>query len=206
MPDISRLLTADEMSRRLNGRMSAERLMELVSAKIVPHYDFDGTTLFAYTETLNWLRDNMLLTIVPAAVPHNIAITPVVLRDLPKESPDELRGIMCHLIPLPIQSLEYATFSGVYFLCRNRKVVYVGQSMAVSGRVGAHMKDKLFDYAYCLRVPPSDLDYVEGEMIRALKPEYNFGKYGLCSPIGSPPTATGSGIMAKFSAEDGSIK
>jgi len=198
MPDIANLLTASEMVARLNNRISEERLLELCESKLVPHFELEGVVLFGKSETERWLRDNLLTAVPAMPVPNRVAVTPIVLHDTPAETPQELASVAAYLIPMPIGSLTYATFSGVYFLCRGGKVVYVGQSANVAGRVGKHCGAKEFDYAFCMRVPKSDLNFVEGEFIRALEPEYNLSKTGrLVAPTG-PGTQYGSKVMADF--------
>lgn len=60
---------------------------------------------------------------------------------------------------------------GVYFLCQNNKVVYVGQSTNPSVRIVQHQADKKFDRVFL--IPTNDLDNVEYEYIKKLKPKYN---------------------------------
>jgi len=62
---------------------------------------------------------------------------------------------------------------GIYFLCRNGKVVYVGQSVCVFARIGNHLSTKDFDSAYFVQVPVDDLDTTEWAYIDQLGPEYN---------------------------------
>jgi hypothetical protein len=92
--------------------------------------------------------------------------------------PIELRAIANLLIPMPLESIENVSMSGVYFLASQGRLVYVGQSINVMSRIGAHFGAKTFDFAFFVRVPPSDLDFVEGEFIRTLKPKYNFSSDG----------------------------
>ena len=60
---------------------------------------------------------------------------------------------------------------GVYFLCHENKVVYVGQSTNPSARIAQHQADKVFDRVFL--IPTNDLDTVEYEYIRKLRPKYN---------------------------------
>jgi hypothetical protein len=71
--------------------------------------------------------------------------------------PVELAAIAGMLIPLSVQSAESIGCPGVYFLCHDQKVVYVGQSADVLRRVGAHIGDRSFDSVWFVRVPLSDL-------------------------------------------------
>ena len=186
MADISSLLTAEEMSDKLKGTVSSERLLELSEAGIAPHYLVDGQVMFGAQETKEWANHNLvvrragrhlgggLLTIV------NVMPSPSCKADVPKT----LCGIAGMLIQLPVASAEAVGVPGVYFLCHEESVVYIGQSVNVFGRVGAHIGDKTFDRIYFVRVPESDLNYVEGCLINQLQPKYNFSKDGrLVMPI-----------------------
>lgn len=61
----------------------------------------------------------------------------------------------------------------IYFLCRDEKVVYVGQAENVHQRLVEHIKTKLFDSVFYLRVPGNKMNKVEHALISYLKPEYN---------------------------------
>ncbi len=69
--------------------------------------------------------------------------------------------------------------SCIYFLCKNERVVYVGQSENVHQRLVEHMKSKDFDAVFYLRVPAHKMNKIESALISYLKPEYN--KSGLNS-------------------------
>ena len=60
---------------------------------------------------------------------------------------------------------------GVYFLCQGNEVVYVGQSKTPSIRIAAHQVDKKFNRVFL--IPTNDLDKVELEYIKKLRPKYN---------------------------------
>ena len=67
----------------------------------------------------------------------------------------------------------------IYFLCKNDKVVYVGQAENVHQRLVEHMRTKIFDAVFYLRVPAHKMNKIESALISYLKPEYN--KSGLNS-------------------------
>jgi hypothetical protein len=69
--------------------------------------------------------------------------------------------------------------SCIYFLCKNERVVYVGQAENVHQRLVEHMKFKDFDAVFYLRVPAHKMNKIESALISYLKPEYN--KSGLNS-------------------------
>jgi len=67
---------------------------------------------------------------------------------------------------------------GVYFLFKEDKVVYVGQSINVAARISQHSGSKDFDSFSVLLCDQSKLDLLEGLYIRLLKPELNFSSAG----------------------------
>jgi hypothetical protein len=199
MPDITSLMTPEEVSQKLHGVVSAERLIELAESQLLPHYTVDGDIALGYSETKEWLNHNLVTRHqgrhLGDGVIRIVDVVRVAASDTPP--PVSLRAMAASLIPLSIQSEETIGCSGVYFLCHLGEVVYVGQSVNVFGRVGAHIGDKTFDSAFFARVPRSDLDYVEGALIRSLEPKYNRGKdgriiapSGLRGPEPSPETAS----------------
>lgn len=188
MADVTSLLSAQEMSEKLKGVLSPDRLVELTAAGLLPCYDVDGKTMFGAGETKEWINHNLVCR-RPGRHVGNSLVTVVNVTSPKKDFdtvPQELAMIANSLIPICLQSSETAGMSGVYFLCHEKKVVYVGQSKNVFGRVGAHLGNKTFDCVWFVRVPQSDLDYVEGELIHVLKPKYNFDKRGeIVAPSGS---------------------
>ena len=63
--------------------------------------------------------------------------------------------------------------SGIYFLCQDKKVVYIGQSKDVTTRVNAHTNSKEFDSVTAMLVPEELLDEVEQYWIKRVKPKLN---------------------------------
>ena len=180
MPEINGLLTANEMSAKLNGVLSAERILELVESKIMPHYLVGEQVLFGISETKQWLNRNYCVKIPGKELGDSICsivnvVEPVGEKAVP---PLSLRAIAGWLIPMGLESVKTAPFSGVYFLCHEGEVVYVGQSGNLLSRVGQHFGDKTFSSVFFVRIPKSDLDYVEGNFIKLLKPKYNHTKLG----------------------------
>jgi hypothetical protein len=61
---------------------------------------------------------------------------------------------------------------GVYFLCREGAVVYVGQGKIAGSRAMQH-KDKQWDEVFVLPCKQDQLNRVEAALISVLKPPYN---------------------------------
>lgn len=63
--------------------------------------------------------------------------------------------------------------SGVYFLWKHGRIIYVGQALCVLSRAADHCLDKSFDRSTFLRFAKRDLDFVESYLIWFLQPEIN---------------------------------
>jgi hypothetical protein len=173
MLNIKSLVTAVGLSEYINGRVSPERLVELASLGMVPHWQIEGEYLFSKQEASQWITDYLTIRVKGELLPNGVNITPILVKEEDRVIPMALRTLSGHLIPIPVSSQLHAVLSGVYFLCKGDDIVYVGQSKNVAARIGGHLAHKEFDRVFCLRVPLGDLDYVEGEFIRAIKPALN---------------------------------
>lgn len=77
------------------------------------------------------------------------------------------------------RAIPTAILSGIYFLIRNQRVVYVGQSVNVLRRISEHIKNGArfdsFTISLCKR---NEMDRLETTYIRALFPDENivFGR------------------------------
>ena len=188
MPSIDKLLTPKEMSEKVKGAVGPKRLEELARSQFIPHYVVDGNVMFGAEEAKEWLNHNFVTRVPGVNTDGGVArIINVVGPSLAAmDIPMELRAVAGFLVPMALESIETCPFSGVYFLCSKGEVVYVGQSVNVPNRIGQHFGNKTFDMAFFMRLPESDLDFVEGAFIRALEPRYNFGKQhgNLVAPSG----------------------
>ena len=71
---------------------------------------------------------------------------------------------------LPIQDVIR---SGVYFLIKNERIVYVGQSVNVYSRIADHYKNKFFSDVFSVPCPRSNLDVLESMYIHTFNPDLN---------------------------------
>ena len=85
-------------------------------------------------------------------------------------------------IPIEISAIEdlfklpktlFNSGTCVYFLCHDGKVVYVGQAQNVHQRLVEHMRTKVFDSVFYIRVQGHKLNKIESALISYLKPKYN---------------------------------
>lgn len=72
-------------------------------------------------------------------------------------------------------NVDMEIYCGVYFLCQDDEVVYVGQSNHVLARMVSHQKEgrKKFNRLYCIDVDLDQLSFVERQWIDHLLPRYN---------------------------------
>jgi excinuclease UvrABC nuclease subunit len=63
--------------------------------------------------------------------------------------------------------------TGIYFLCKERRVIYVGQSRNILSRIDQHAESKDFDSVLIMHTPPDLLDEVEQYWIERIKPKLN---------------------------------
>lgn len=208
MNDISSLVTAAELSAKLKNLVSEARILELAESKMIPHYNIDEHIMFPIARAKQWILNNFVVYHAGEEIGGQGIVTTInVVSPSPENTvvPVEIRGVSSFLIPLALESVESVSTTGVYFLCSRGKVVYVGQSSkCVMGRVGQHFGKKTFDFAFFLRIPVSDLAFVEREFIMALQPKYNWDKKG--KRLIAPPeyagsyTQTGERIIRAFMA------
>lgn len=105
-------------------------------------------------------------------------------------------------IPIEISRIEelyrvpkslFNSGSCIYFLCKNEKVVYVGQAENIHQRLIEHQKNKVFDDVYYIRVSAHKMSKVEAALISYLKPEYN--KSGVSSPLTNQKISLSKSIL-----------
>ena len=76
----------------------------------------------------------------------------------------------------------WQSFTGVYFLISNNKIVYVGQSVNVYARLGAHAH-KNFDSFTVLPCPKEHLNVLESLYIHIFDPPLNGHEKSNCAPL-----------------------
>jgi hypothetical protein len=76
----------------------------------------------------------------------------------------------------------WQSFTGVYFLISNNKIVYVGQSVNVYARLSAHTH-KNFDSFTVLPCPKEHLNVLESLYIHMFDPPLNGHEKSNCAPL-----------------------
>ena len=152
--------------------VSAERLTELARAGYAPCWWFDDIPWFDVPAVKRWMATEFGKSQPPRAFPRALLIGEYQQPAL-SAIPLSLHDFHGCIQPVPENMAAWA--SGVYFLVAGDTVVYIGQSVSVAARISTHRREKTksFDYALFLPVPESELDAVEGSLIRAIKPPLN---------------------------------
>lgn len=197
--DLRGLITSEEIEGRLGGLVSKERIDTWADIGVLPHYLLEDDRLFLWDEVQSAINKNLLIR--REANPVRVLPLAYALPAQAAPVPDEISRFSQHLVRMPIASLESVKWPGIYFLCHNGKVVYVGQTgRTVARRVHHHCESKVFDSAFCIRLDPLDLNYVESELIKALMPTYNLLRDGVpCLPKSNcPPTEYGKELLASL--------
>jgi hypothetical protein len=175
----SGLLTVEEMARELE--MSEERLSGLAEACYCPHYRVDGSApLFSRAEVRQWARKSLVERCDGCRFPTELTVLRFDGAEFAADPiPPTISNVagLCRLPMVP-------RVSGVYFLCKQREVEYVGQSVDVPSRVRQHPYD--YDAVFFLPVPREHLNQVEGAFIRTLAPRENDIGHGTPSVQGDP--------------------
>jgi hypothetical protein len=162
------LKTLEEAARDLG--ISADRLGGLADGGYAPHYRIDGgAPYFKIAELKRWAAVNLVERVNRRDLPAPIRIiAPAeVVTDF-RRVPASLREIV-GLCDITDECLR----TGIYFLCRDGALLYVGQSVNAAGRIAEHYRRYEFETVYFLPWPADDLNRMEAALIRALRPPMN---------------------------------
>jgi len=159
-----KLFTAEQIAK-VTGIEQA-RLLQLANEGCAPHVRLDGKEIrFLKEHIVYWIKKNLV------HICDGTALSPVKVlvpgRADASKTPQELTQFAERLYYTPAW-----VFTGVYFLVRQNRVVYVGQGVNCGCRSLSH-KDKEFDHVFVMPCPRSELNRVEAAFISVLKPEYN---------------------------------
>jgi hypothetical protein len=164
------LITIDELVVKLKGFFTKKDILFFARERYMPYHTLGGKHVgYRYKEVVKWIVENATRYSHAGTNVH-----PAIIRfrsRVKKEAkhliPDTLKDIV-NLTPM-----EIGYPSGVYFLCQDEKVVYVGQSANPSARIPHHYKDKKFNRVYLIPVPEQRLLQVEHRYIKQFQPLYN---------------------------------
>lgn len=156
-------------------KVGADRIRELAEAGYMPCYSVDGGEFrFVLEEAKLWIRNNLMVRGEPRKFPRALPlVSPKAEPALAAVAPKSLAPVVEHLWEIPVS--VFGIKSAIYFFAQDREVVYVGQSVALFGRLASHVDRELFEFdrIFYMHVPDSELNVVEAAFIRILQPRYN---------------------------------
>jgi len=166
-PSLGSLKTAEEVAKVV--RISAERILQLSRALVLPHFRIDGgEPLFSVPILKAYVRQH--LTVVCEGTPLPLDLRPVVLKPVTHTIPIALTMVQDRLRECPAIDVPPC----VYFLIDGETILYVGQSCNLPARLMQHSQiGRHWERALFLPVPEAELLKVEAHWIRALQPRWN---------------------------------
>jgi hypothetical protein len=175
MIDIKNLKNAIQISKQLNEFISADDLELLAKDGKIPYYlitnpvTSENKYAFYFPEVDAWFQGNWLKKI---EVYPNMTFLQVCVNNIKSQVPMELNCIE-QLIELPYFGLHI--IPGIYFLCKDGKLQYIGQARHVARRVTDHLieGEKDFNAVFYIPCAPNRLDDLETALIDRLKPPLN---------------------------------
>ncbi len=179
MVDANKLKKIQDCRGRLKEIVGDEGVLQLAKDGICPHYIItnpitkEESFWFVPSEINEWFESNYIRYNEGGFTPSYTFI--YFNKDLHKAAdgiPEELNKVS-DLYHLPIEHI--ITPPGVYFLCKNKKIQYIGQASNVGSRIITHISDGLkdFDSVYFIACPINRLTEIESALIRYFRPNLN---------------------------------
>lgn len=174
---ISSLRRANELKGAYFKYLGSETILKLAQDHRCPHYIVtnpvtkENEYVFLETELNEWFSRECIKKVDGIYIAKLQFIDFVAIQ--PKSKiPKELMAIN-DLCELPKEIID--TPPGIYFLCLNGIIQYIGQAVHVCSRVSAHLtiREKRFDSIFFIPCPKSELNNLEGALIRKYKPPLN---------------------------------
>jgi excinuclease UvrABC nuclease subunit len=171
-PSIYKIVTADDLLKMAQDGLCPHYILQHPITKEIKHY-------FKSSEIHDWLKSNYMSYnndwMDKAMVFHHFN--------------EKLMFPESHRVPLELSNVDKLfeiprdvlnTPPGVYFLCHESKIVYIGMSTHIGSRIMTHSKEgqKVFDAVYFITCGIRRVAEVETALIRYFKPKYNFDKTG----------------------------
>jgi hypothetical protein len=197
MIDITKLKSAENCKGKLKDVCGPSGLIQLAKDGAIPHYILtnpltgEATYWFEQTEVnqwyaLNFARYNQGFFVQRYHFTH-FSDQEYIINSNNKNVPEELRQIS-GLFSFPLGQTSAA--SGIYFLCYEGKIQYVGQAKILMSRISSHLSEniKKFSHVYFITCPEKQLTELEGALIRHFHPPLNISGISI-------PKATDSFII-----------
>lgn len=176
-----RLQPIEKCNGKMKRLLGDDVILQLAKDGMCPHYILvnplskEEMVLFSATELESWIEKNYLFYKEGNFTPsfEFIHFNRELNRVSHKEVPVELSQLGDDLFELPFDYIN--TPPGIYFLCKDNKIMYVGQSTSIVSRIATHIKEntKQFDRIFFIVCPAHKLDEIETELIKRFYPPLN---------------------------------
>lgn len=176
---IDKLKKISDCKGKLKQLVGDEGVLQLAKLKICPHYILinpitnEEHIYFDPAELNEWFVENYCKYNEGGInLNYNFHYFDKDLNTAKYDVPIELSQIK-DLFELSIEQIN--TPPGIYFLCLDKKIQYIGKSVTISDRVISHIKEnvKQFDKVFYVVCPLNELDSFETALIRYYKPPLN---------------------------------
>lgn len=179
MIDATKLKTLQDCKGRIKSIMTDEEILSLCNDGIIPHYIITNpvtkqeSVWFIASELNEWFDGNHIHYRESNFTPSYQFLS--FDREQMKVTgglPDELCKIS-DIYQLPMEFIN--TPPGIYFLCKDNKIQYIGQAKNVMNRITTHIMEgvKDFDAVYFITCPINRLLELESSLIRFYQPPLN---------------------------------
>jgi hypothetical protein len=179
MIDANKLKQIQDCKGRLKELVGDEGVLQLALDGIVPHYVIinpltkEESIWFIPSELNHWFENNYIKYKSGHYTPKFDFI--YFNKDLHKplkEVPFELSKIT-DLYRLPFENIS--TPPGIYFLCKDNKIQYVGQASNISKRILTHISEGIKDFTdvYFITCPINRLTELESALIKVFNTPLN---------------------------------
>jgi hypothetical protein len=179
MIDASKLKSISDCKGKIKDILNDNDIIALAKNGICPHYLItnpitkEETIWFIPSELNDWFVNTFVqYRQGHFEQKHNFIYFNKYEFKIKSKIPDELL-IIDNLFELPIGNIF--TTSGIYFLCLDGKIKYIGQAENISARAYTHYKEgiKNFDSVFFITCPKKQLFELENSLIKYFRPEYN---------------------------------
>jgi hypothetical protein len=179
--EIGKLKSAQDIKGKVKEFITDQQLLELADNFEIPHYIVKNPitgqkgTYFLQDEVQQWFVENCIsrntIKVEQTLQIFNFSSSGEVRR-AGEDIPPSLSDIK-NLYRLPLENLS--TPPGIYFLCQDMEIVYIGQSIDVAYRVVTHLSEatKVFNRVFFIPCHRSNLLAFEKKLIIHFKPKYN---------------------------------
>ncbi len=174
------MCSAEELGEDILSVFSAKELKDLAEKRIIPYYEvvnpltLEVKIFFKNHELREWIKEKCTNRKISVYEPVYNFFSPdgEQINESTCVFPKELSAVK-NLRRLSLNAVY--TMPGIYFLCLNGKIQYIGQAVCVISRVKNHEDNphKEFDSCFFITVQKESLFEIEKALIKFYQPPLN---------------------------------